>query len=347
MKKKESKTFLFVLHTQYNLLLAVGLCRTVLKGSTDLILFKDFDFSKVANRINGLFRKKLILEGNYPQKTMTPLQKMKKIAKDNKKIELFITDSYDEVWIVDDACIQEMYTLKCCKRRNPLVEMSWLEDGSIAYFSNGVKCGGMGSTPIRRMIRKRVFSTIYSLGECYDLAGVMGGHKQLKKIYVTFPNAVRKELKYKEIISISDESFRTGIDTLYCSSKVKLEEGSILVALDKLDVYGNKLGHVNDLIAREIEKAKERNATVYYKYHPRETDCLPSVRGCIELDRKIALESYLVNSTTRDMTVFGIKSTPLQTAKKMGYKSVSLIRTVDEDMEQIVKFYKKIGIECR
>ena len=80
--------------------------------------------------------------------------------------------------------------------------------------------------------------------------------------------------------------------------------------------------------------------------HPRETERLPALESCVELDRKVALESYLVNSTTHNMTIVGIKSTSLQTAKKMGYKALSLIKAVDDDIEEIIKFYTKIGIEC-
>ena len=224
--------------------------------------------------------------------------------------------------------------------------MAWLEDGSIAYFSNGVISGGMGATPFRRAIRKMFFSTMFSLGGCYDFSDVMGGHQLLKKIYVTFPEYVRKELNQKEKVLISEKAFELGITTLFKDKPVNFEEKCFLIVLDKLDVYGDRKGKVNDLIQKEVEYLSKQNIKIYYKYHPRETERLPALESCVELDRKVALESYLVNSTTHNMTIVGIKSTSLQTAKKMGYKALSLIKAVDDDIEEIIKFYTKIGIEC-
>lgn len=340
---------LIVIHTQYNLLLAVGLCQTnFINDENDLILFRDFNYTaQLARKIEPFFTKKLILEGNYPKYELSAVQKMRKIFRDNRMIKEFVLDIYDRVLIVDDACIQEMYTLKCCRKRNSQVDMAWLEDGSIASFSNGVISGGMGATPFRRAIRKMFFSTMFSLGGCYDLSDVMGGHQLLKKIYVTFPEYVRKELAQKEKVLISEKAFELGITTLFKDKPVVFEEGSFLIALDKLDVYGDKKEKVNALIQKEIEDISKQHKKIYYKYHPRETERLSALESCIELDRRVALESYLVNSITRNMTVVGIKSTSLQTAKKMSYKAVSLIKAVDDNGEEIIKFYTKIGIECR
>lgn len=340
---------LMVVHTQYNLLLAIGLCQTnFLDDRNDLILFKDFDYnSSLDHKIEAFFDKRLILEGNFPKRDLSSLQKMNKIHKDTKRIRKFVSSTYDRVLIVDDACIQEMYILKCCKTRNAQVDMAWLEDGAIAYFSNGVVSGGMGATAFRRAIRKRMFSVLFSLGDCYDLSEVMGGHKLLKKIYVTFPESVRKELKQKEKVCISDQAFELGIAALFKDSPIDFKEGCYLIAFDKLDVYGDKLEKVNALIKKKIDEVNKLNIPIYFKYHPRETERLQALESCMELDRKVALESYLVNSTTRNMTVIGIKSTSLQTARKMGYKAVSLIRAVDDDAEEIVRFYNLIGIDCK
>lgn len=50
---------LFVLHTQYNLILAIGLCKTELKNDTnDLILFEDF---KITERYKEVLIKTLLM----------------------------------------------------------------------------------------------------------------------------------------------------------------------------------------------------------------------------------------------------------------------------------------------
>lgn len=329
---------LFVCHTQYNLILAAGLS----SSNDDLVLFKDFNLSEdLKKKLEDHFKRCLFLGGNYPKKEMSSKEKMNKIVKDNHELKRFIC-SYDRIFIVDDMCIQEMYALKCSYRKNRNVDMAWLEDGANAYFSNGVVSGGMGSTPLKRMIRKYAFSIMFGLWKFYDLSSCMGGHKSLSSAYVIFPDHIRSELKNKKLIEITDEQFKTGMEFMYGGKKYEFESASTLIAMDKLDVYGDQLGKVGRLISDIVNTSKGK---IYYKYHPRETDSLNVLCDCIELDRTIPLESYLINSTSKDLIVVGIKSTALQTAKKMGYKAISLINDIEIN-SAVVSFYKAIGVEC-
>lgn len=332
-------TQLFVCHTQYNLILAAGLSSSV----DDLVLFKDFDLKdKLKEKLESHFNRCLFLEGNYPKKELSAKEKLDKISSDNNKLKAFI-DCYDRIFIVDDMCIQEMFAMKCAYRRNKKNEMAWLEDGAIAYFSNGVISGGMGATPFKRMVRKLFFSVRFGLFGVYDLATCMGGHKRLTSAYVLFPESVRPELRSKKLITITDEQFSNGMKFIYAGEEMQFTPGSVLIAMDKLDVYGDKLNEVNGLIETVI---CESTANVYYKYHPRETETLPALKACKELDRTVALESFLTNANTKELTVIGIKSTALQTAKKMGFQAVSYISQIEQN-DTIQNFYKSIGVECR
>ncbi len=335
---------IYIVHTQYNLILAVGMS----SKQDDLIVFKDFRITdNLRTRLENRFNKCLFLEGNFPKKELTARQKHEKIKKDNASIETFISQSYDRILVVDDMCIQEMYALKCAYRKNNSVEMAWLEDGANAYFDNGVISGGMGATPVKRFVRKVFFSIYYGLFGFYDLASCMGGHKRLTTVYATFPQNIRRELESKRLCDVTIEQFNEGMNVMYGGDSFPFERGCVLVAMDKLDVYGDKFQIVNEKITEIVEAAKRRGNKVYYKYHPRETDSLPSLSRCDELDRTVALECYLTNSITKNMTVIGIKSTALQTAKKMGYKVVSFISEVEDDAQEIVRFYKSIGVEFK
>lgn len=329
---------LFVCHTQYNLILAVGLS----SSDDDLVLFKDFNLTdELKTKLEGHFHRCMFLAGNYPKTEMTAKEKMKKIAADNQQLKAFI-GAYDRIFIVDDMCIQEMFALKCAHQKNNQVEMAWLEDGANAYFPNGVVSGGMGSTPFKRFLRKTVFTIRFGLYGFYDLAACMGAHKKLESAYVTFPDSIREELRSKRLVKISEDQFKKGMQFLYSGKQIAFKPGSTLIALDKLDVYGDKLEIVNNLIKKIVEGSE---GEIYYKYHPRENMELAAVKNCNELERTVALESYLTNSSTKDLTIIGVKSTALQTAEKMGYNAVSLINQV-EKAERVVKFYESIGIIC-
>ena len=337
---------LFIVHTQYNLILATGLVKTVFAEDTNhLILFHDFNLSDtLRDKLDAAFSKFTVIAGNVPKVERTAKEKLVYIKDCNRLIRAFMTGRYDRIFIVDDMCIPEMTALKIAYRGNPAVEMAWLEDGSNAYFPNGAISGGMGTTPLKRFIRKAFFATVFGLGRFYDLSPCMGSHKLLKKGYFTFPQHARAEFADRERIEISDNAFRAGMDSIYGGEPITFDENSVLVAMDKLDVYGDMLDKVNELIGSIVNEAATAGKTVYYKYHPRESDRLPALANCRELDKTVGLESYLSRCTTDTVTVVGVMSTALQTAKKMGYETVSLIEQLDSDNQAIIQFYKKINV---
>lgn len=340
---------LFVLHTQYNLLLTIGMCLTdFCKDKNDLILFTDFNITEKHKRcIAQVFSRSMVLGGNYPIINLIPKQKIEKMKSDNKAIKKFAHIPYDRLFVVDDMCIQEMFTMKCVVENNSDVVLYWLEDGTNAYFDNGVISGGMGATSFKRWLRKTVFSTLFGLGKYYDLGPCMGSHYLLKSGYFMFPNAVRKELWNHERNLISDNTFMLGMQELFGGEPINFEEDAVLIAMDKLDVYGSLLPKINDFVTELVNDATKTGKRVYYKYHPRETRQLESLAGCEELERTVALENFLTNSTTKNITVVGFKSTALQTAKKMGYKSISYIKQLEPNNTGILQFYESIGIECK
>ncbi len=334
---------LFVVHTQYNLILATGMAAP----SDDLILFTDFELSaELRARLENHFEWCLFLCGCYPRRELSMREKSAKIDRDCHTISNFIVTPYDEILIVDDMCIPEMYALKCAHRLNSRVEMSWLEDGSSAYYSNDVVSCGMGSTRLKRLIRRAYFSARYRLGGFYDLGDCIGSHKCLNRAYLTFPTEARAELESKARVAITDEEFRRGIGVMYGGGKIPLDDGCIVVALDKLSVYGDRLPTVNRELRKLVAAAKSDGRKLYVKYHPRETDRLKVLDTAEELDSKLAIERYLASSTAESMTVVGVMSTSLMTARKLGYGAVSLAESVGLG-DDVKRFYRHIGIDVR
>lgn len=335
-------TQLFVCHTQYNLILAIGLSTS----SDDLILFKDFKLTdELKRKLEGHFNRCLFLEGNYPKRELKAREKLSRISNDNRILKSFIL-CYDRIFIVDDMCIQEMYALKCAWQTNRAVEMVWLEDGANAYFSNSNISKGMGSTPIKRWIRKIVFTVKYGLYGFYDLGPCMGAHSLLKSIYVCFPEYVRQELKSKQKVEINNEQLISGMEFMYKEDPFYIENNSILIAMDLLSVYGDSIDCVEREIRKIVAEAKAAGTKVYCKYHPRETEKLPALATAENLDSRIGIESYLINTTAHELTVVGFKSTALQIAKKMNFEVISLVRLIEENSEPITSFYESIGIKC-
>jgi hypothetical protein len=237
-----------------------------------------------------------------------------------------------------------MAAMKFAYRINKTCEFAWLEDGSNAYFHNGAPSGGLGRNIFLQFIRKHLLSCLYRLYDFYDLGRCFGDHKLLTKLYVTFPKCVREELKHKECCEISQKQFLNGIQFMYGDKPFTMLRPSVVFAMDKLNVYGDRLTIIDKMIKKKVEKAIKECKIIYCKYHPRESEKLPALSHAIELNSKIAIEYYLANTTDKDMTLIGIKSTSLQTAKKMGFKVVSLIQSLNENNKEIIDFYNKIQI---
>lgn len=275
---------------------------------------------------------------------MNVFQKFLKIKRDCKTIKSFINIFYERVFIVDDVCVQEMATMKYAHRLNESCEFAWLEDGSNAYFHNGASSGGLGKNSFLRFIRKYLLTCLYGLHGFYDLGRCFGDHKLLTKLYVTFPEHIREELKHKECCEITQKQFLQGIQFMYGDKPFIMFSPSVVFAMDKLSVYGDKLPIIENIIMKEVDEAMKAGKTIYCKYHPRETEKLPALSQAIELNSKIAMEYYLANITDKDMTLIGVKSTSLQTAKKMGFRVISLIGTLEKQNINVLRFYENIGI---
>ncbi len=335
---------LFVFHTQYNLILATGFVYDEPKQN-DLILFKDFALTEeLQKRLEDLFDRVLLLEGNFTKRKLSVYQKYLKIKRDCKEIKIFINEVYERVFIVGDVCVQEMATMKYAYYQNTACEFAWLEDGSNAYFHNGVSSGGLGRNAFLRFVRKHLLSCLYSLHGFYDLGKCFGDHRLLTKIYVTFPEYVRHELKHKLRQEITQQQFFKGMQFMYQGKPYHMFGPSVIFAMDKLSIYGDQLPIVDKIISQEVEEALKAGKTIYCKYHPRETEKLPALSQSNVLDSKIAMEYYLTNTTNKDITVIGIKSTSLQSSRKMGFETVSLKLSDNNDM---YSFYNKIGIIVR
>jgi hypothetical protein len=340
------KKNLFVLHTQYNLILATGLINTEFSDcQNDIILFKDFALTnELKKKIEQNYTDSIFLSGSYPKSNDKYIKKFSRYIKIQKELRRFMHKEYDNIFLVDDVCIPEMYIMKLAKRQNSLVKFSWLDDGTIAYFSNNVDPGGLSKNSFLKNIRKVIFKHLLRLKEFYHLDSCFGTHPLIKKLYVMFPLHVREELKNKETQEIKKISFEVGLQSIFSAYNKIIPQKSVIIILDMLSVYKDLAIVINNLMKLSLTFAN-MGYKVYYKYHPRETEELVGFNEKFEeLDKSIAIESIYASINHSEVIVVGIKSTGLQTAQKLGYKTFSLIKMVENTESPILPFYEDIGI---
>ena len=344
---------LFICHSQSHLILAAGLSKgRFVEDENQLILFKDFNLKEeLKERLEKVFTACLFLEGTFPAAVnMTFRGRIKWYRNDVKILKTSIKFSFDRVFAVCDWTYPVQYALKRCVILNTALEVNWLEDGIIPYYSNVRKRKGLDKYALTMWMRKVFFIYFMRLGEIYDrdFEG-MGGLSLFKKAYVSYPKAVREPYRSKkELVEITNEEFRTGIALLYPSYAIDIPDKSTLLIMDKLDTYLYP-EKVKAVIAELIQSAIDKGGSVFCKLHPREDQSWDVFDKCHMLDKTLGAESmYLSLLSQRDsINVVGIKSAGLMTAKKMGFTVTSLFLESGETNEDLVSFFRLIGIELK
>lgn len=341
---------LFILHTQYTIGLAAGLCQKRFKSEfNELIIFSDFrSVQNLIENLNHVFQKIQVFPGIIDIKNKTWKMKVQQYPSEIKWIINEIqTQKFDRLFLVCDGNIPELYALKYCHKENKDVEISWIEDGALPYFKNVDVHSGLDTNKVTRFFRKVVLKYIFGLGKYYAFCSdTMGGNRWIKKYYLTYPNCVREEYSLRSACTITGAEFYEGLRIMYGEKrniKLELPKSSILFMIDKIDTYKNAK-EVGLALKDFAKKMKIQNDHVFYKYHPRENQKLNDLSEYVELPRDIGAEKIYIQNIGKDIKVLGIKSTGLQTAKKMGYDVYSIANLVDEANEKLDAFYQKIGI---
>lgn len=342
---------IFICNTQAQLILASGLAAGRFKGDeNELILFVDFGLGEdLKKRLVDTFSCALFLQSIYPAEFNTVKAKLKWYPEDWKLIKRFISGKkYDKAFAVCDWLILVQKTLKRLYRLNTDINMAWLEDGITAYYRDSDIRGGLDSNNFTRTIRRILVRDILGIGKFYDRDfREMGGLKCLKDIYTCYPDAVREPYRsQKKLVEITDEEYRRGLQSIYPSVELDIAPHSVILVVDKLDRYAYP-EKVKAALAEFVTRCKADGKTIICKFHPRETTIWDIFDGCRQLDNSVGIESAYVSlqNIKETVTIVGIKSAGLMSAKKMGYKTVSLFSSCGESNDNLILFYNKLGIE--
>lgn len=341
---------LFVLHTQYNLILSLALILEKHQNDENhLILFKDFKLSEeMLQTLQNQFSSVKVCTGflNVEDRSWK-----KKAARYRMQKAEFEADNrvYDNVYLVEDTVIPEQYIMRHSYRKNKNVRFSYIGDGGDAYYTiiDPKKLTGISRHGYLIAARKIVFKYGLGLGRFYHHASCFGSSPILTDCYELFPMHLRQELQKKNKHEIKGEYLIQAAKLLYSHlTPPVIEENALVIMMDKLTVYGDF--KLFDRVTSElIEKAGTEGRKIYYKYHPVETQIYPKAENWIELDRTLPAEFMLSCADPNKTWVVGIMTTALQAAKKMGHNVTSYIESFAPEREEVIELYKKIGIDVR
>lgn len=341
---------LFICHTQSQLILASGLALGRFKDDENLlILFVDFGITdELKERLDGTFSRTLYLQSIYPSEFNTAKAKLKWYPQDWKLIRQFLPSGISSVFLVCDHVLLEQKIIRKIWKDDKSARFSWLEDGITAYYQDSNIPGGLDSNFFTRLIRKIIFKYFLCIGFVYERDfWETGGSKMLKYVYTCYPDAVREPYRsHKKLVAITDEEYLIGLQAMYPKATLGIQPNTVILVIDKLDRYAFP-DKVRASLDTYIKQSKAEGKTVICKFHPRETEIWDIFEDFPEIDKSVGIESaYVSLADMKDtITIVGVKSTGLMTAKKLGYNVVSLFPSCGEENENLVKFYEKLEIE--
>lgn len=339
---------LFIMHTQYNLILASGIAKNRFQNDENiLILHAEFKLNEqLKKNIEDCFDNVY-----YVQQNFVPIEKVfkedYKLIKYLNKTKKVWKQNFDNVFLSQER-LYDTYLLskisKHCKFKCYSIE----ED---AYFSvNNERNENVLREPKKTIlgkIRKCVHNVVLGKNKFYRFGWFFGQSDIFDGNYVLFPDCVRGELKEHSLYEITKEELMCGIEVLYGHiEKLEVKTDKVVVFFfDLLERY-KAPEIVKKFVKTLAEKCERNNITFIYKYHPRETEKieLASGKNWFEIPSIIPAEKVLYDFREKEVTVIGNLTTAVWVASKMEFKTHSVIRIENPENVVAAKAFESMGI---
>ena len=340
---------LFIMHTQYNLILASAIISRHSNDNNVLVLFAEFTVkSSYIEQLERIYNKVIIANDTF-KKFSSKKSKLDFIKKCVKKCSSIFNDVYDNVYLSQEREFDLILLNKMKKNNKKLVSYNVEED---AYYSinnkfnapNYVHKVTLGEKLKNFLKYCYLFKYKYDYKEPCYCYGMYSGHKGANLL---FPELARKELCEKNNIEITSEELIYGIKSLYSSETLNYPRGQkyFLVFFDLVSRYRNKsavIGVIKDMVGF----AQKDGYTVILKYHPRETEKIFEFKDLYEVDNTIPAEKLLLDMLGKEVAVLGNATTSVVVAAKLGYKVYSICSIDAPENTTMKEVMTRMGINC-
>ena len=333
---------LFILHTQYNLIIGSGIALEHKYDNNVLVLYSEFKINdSLLNNLKKVFSKVIVLRDDF-EKLKTGFEEIKEIRMCLKRTKEIFKYKFDRIFISQERRLDTLIAYKIW-RRNSCIISNIEED---VYYSLNLQ----PKTKRRKSVKSRLAEIIrlFLCGRnpffdsdipCY------GANDMYDSIYAVYPKIVRPEITAKTIYEVTPNMLFNGINSLYCDRKCEYPPGEkyLVVFLDLVERYKNKelsLTRIKSIIAEK----KQENYSVLIKYHPRETEKITEFEDVIEIDQLIPGEKVLSDLSNKDVLVLGNATTVCIIAAKFGYDVHSIARIDHESNVKMHMAMKSMGI---
>ena len=260
------KRNLFVMHTQYNLILATGIALSRYAGEdNDLIVYPEFSITQDwKERLQRVYRRIYFVREAYADST-PGIRGIREAAEQIRQCESFLAPQYDEVIISQDRLFEGILVARL-RRQNPACRCTAVEED--IYFSLKPQ-GNARFGNIKKWFKSAITKKMTGVWVNFLTPPCYGGSNYIDALYVNYPSAIRKELADKPCVEIGREAVVEGIRTLYSCRKPDADQKKTVVILsDLISRYSNKEAVVR--VFMDVARwCGEKNLRLLIKYHPR------------------------------------------------------------------------------
>ena len=339
---------LFIMHTQYNLILSVATMSKFIDATNTLVLYAEFSLSnEMHHTLTKLFDNVIVIRDKF-MPLMKPLDEIKYIRQCMKKIKPIRNEKFDNIFMSQER-IFDMIVCARAKKCNSKARCYNIEED--AYYSINEKYDDNYIHVENSRTKLRKFLTALLLvGYPYnykDIHYCYGMSEEYDCANLLFPKLARKEFKNKELIEITREELLYGIDALYAHVNMNYPDGQkyTVIFFDLMNRYKNA-ETVKGIIKDIVHASQISGRTILFKYHPREDNKFEDIKQTFELQHIIPAEKILFDLQGTDAIVVGNATTSCIVAAKLNYKVVSISKIEFPNNEKMHSTMEKMGILC-
>ena len=340
---------LFIMHTQYNLIISCGIVKNrCINDKNILVLHSEFNLNEhFKKNIEDCFDKVYYIQEKYSYERNV-FRRDAKLIKYLRKSKEIYKQCYDNIYLSQEN-LYDTYLLSKISKHCAFNCYSVEED---VYYSvdnlrninppKEIKKSFLGK------LRQALLNLILGKNKYYRFVYFYGQSDIYDANYVLFPEQVRKELKERKLFQITQKELYDGIYYLYKHISISRPRAGkiVLCFFDLIERY-KKPEAIKAFIEYIIKYCVDNDIAFVYKYHPRETNKfdIPKEKYFLEIPSSIPAEKLLNDYKGKQVTVVGNLTTSLWVASKFGYNVISLVKLENEENLAAINALRGMGIK--
>ncbi len=340
---------LFIMHTQYNLILSAAVLSRYKDADNTLVLFSEFALTdEMRTALDRVFDRVIVARESFssPKSALNEIKEIRRCLKRTKTIR---NERFDNVFMSQER-VFDMILCARAKKLNPNARCYNIEEDAYYSISNKYNADNFTYKESKGIKRRKRLYALFLIGYpynykdvhyCYGMSGEYHGANLL------FPHLARRELQGKELLEITKDELIAGIDAIYSQKQTSYPEAEkyTLFFFDLMNRYKSP-ERVKEIVKGIIETSQKEGRTVLFKYHPRETEKFTDIEGAFEIPHLIPAEKVLFDLKDKDTVVMGNATTACVVAAKLGFEVVSICKIEFPTNKKMHTVMEKMGILC-